>query len=106
MISAIGFLVAVGAVSAVCFVLITRAENARLNRARGGSAYDGGISSDSDGWSLANWVAYSSSVTSSASSEASSNAADSGACTSGSWDSGSFDSGGGDCGGGASGGSD
>ena len=84
-----GFLIAVGAVSAVCFVLMTRAENVRLNRARSrGSSYDGGsVSSDSDGWGY------------SSGSESSTNATGGGACASGSWDSGS-----GDCGGGGSGG--
>ena len=91
MISAIGFLVAVAAVSAVIFILATRADNVRA-RSRGSSSYDGGSSSDS--WSTANGIAYSSSTGTSA--------ADSGACTTGSWDSGSFDSGGGDCGGGGS----
>jgi hypothetical protein len=94
MLEAIGFLVAVAAVSAVIFVLTTRAENAGLRRARarGGASYDGGGSSDSDSWSSATWVGYHSSV------QASYDAADSAACTSGSSDSGSFDSGGGgDC---------
>jgi hypothetical protein len=50
-----GVLIAVGAASAACFVLMTRVENARLNRARsrGGSNCDGGGSSDSDSWSFA-----------------------------------------------------
>jgi hypothetical protein len=100
MINAIGFLVAVAAVSTVIFVLMTRAENVRMNRARsrGSSSYDGGNPSDS--WSIASWVGYSSSVDSS-------NATDTGACTTGSWDSGGSDSGGGggDCGGGGGGGS-
>jgi hypothetical protein len=101
MIGAIGFLVAVGAISSICFVLITRAENTRPSRARtrGDSSYDGGTSSASDSWSFANWGLY-------FSSEASGNMTDSGACTTGSWDSGSSDSGGGgDCGGAGGGGS-
>jgi hypothetical protein len=92
MINAIGFLIAVAAVSAVIFVLTTRADNVRA-RSRGSSNYDGG--SPSDSWGTANWIAYSSSTGTSA--------ADSGACTTGGSDSGSFDSGGGgDCGGGSS----
>jgi hypothetical protein len=90
-----GFLIAVGAVSAVCFVLMTRAENVRLNRARSrDSSYDGGsVSSDSDSWGY------------SSGSESSTNATG-GACASGSWDSGGGDcgGGGGDSGGGGSGG--
>ena len=91
MINAMGFLIAVAAVSAVIFVLTTRADNARA-RSRGSSSYDGG--SPSDSWSTASWVAYSSSTGTSASHGS--------ACTTGSWDSGSSDSGGGggDCGGG------
>jgi hypothetical protein len=93
MINAIGFVLAVAAVSAVIFVLTTRADNVRA-RSRGSSSYDGGSSSDS--CSTANWIAYSSSTDISAN--------DSGACTTGSWDSSGSDSGGGggDCGGGGS----
>jgi hypothetical protein len=92
-----GFLIAVGAVSAGCFVLMTRAENRRLGRARArsGASYVGGSTFDTDSSSVANWFGFSSS---------SGDAADSGSCTSGSWDSGSSDSGGGDCGGGGDGG--
>jgi hypothetical protein len=86
-INAIGFLVAVAAVSAVIFVLTTRVDNVRA-RSRDSSSNDGGSSSDS--WSTATWIAYSSSSGTSA--------ADSGSCATGSSDSGSFDSG---CGGGS-----
>ena len=87
MLSTIGFLIAVAAVSVGIFVLTTRAERLGEARARRSSAYDGGIGSGSDSWSLASWVGYYSTVDSS-------NATDSGACTTSSWDSGSV----GDCG--------
>ena len=97
MISAIvGFLVAVAAVSSVCFALMMRADNRRPIRvsSRSGASYDGGSGFDTDSSSGASWFSFSSS------SDVSGNAADS-ACTGGSWDSGSSDSGGGgDCGGG------
>ena len=101
MISAIGFLAAVAAVSTLCFTLIMRAENKSLSRIRprngsSSSSYDGSsTSSNGDSWSFANSFTYSS--------EVSSSQADSSACTGGNWDSGSSDSGG-DCGGGGDGG--
>jgi hypothetical protein len=90
-----GFLIAVGAVSAVCFVLMTRVENKRLNRARSGGspAYDGS-SSGGDSWSFAGLGG------SSSSSEASGHTTDSGACVSGGGDGGGDSGGGGNCGGG------
>jgi hypothetical protein len=99
MINAIGFLVAVGAVSAILFALMMRADRGSRTRSRGGSSDDGGLSSAGDSWSFATWVGYSS--------EVSSSLTDNG-CSTGSWDSGSFDSGGGggDCGGGGGGSSD
>jgi hypothetical protein len=84
MIATIGFLIAVAAVSTVIFVLMTRADNVRLDRARSrGGSYDG----TTDSWSLASWVGYTSSVDST-------NGTDGSACTTGSWDSGSVS----DCG--------
>jgi hypothetical protein len=88
-----GFLIAVSAVSAGIFVLMTRAENRRIGGARGSSSSasdgGGGVGGDS-GWSFASWVGFT----------------DGGP----SWDCGSSDSGssdsGGDCGGGDGGGGD
>jgi hypothetical protein len=88
-----GFLIAVSAVSAGCFVLMTRAENGRLGRtrARSSSAYDGGGGGGGDSdWSFASWVGFT-------------NGGPGRDC--GSSDSGSSD-GGGDCGGGDGGGGD
>src|SRR5271168_2689070 len=87
MIGAMGFLVAVAAVSAILFALMMRADNKRLSRSRsrGGSSYDGGGSFDTNSSSVASWFGFSSL------SDVSGNAADS-VCASGSWDSGSSDS--------------
>jgi uncharacterized membrane protein YgcG len=95
MISAIGFLVAVSAVSAILFALMMRADRGGRSKLRNGASDDGGLSSAGDSWSFATWVGYSSEVSSSLTDNA---------CSTGSFDSGSFDSGGGggDCGGGGS----
>ncbi len=74
-----GFLIAVGGVSAILYWLMTRAENRATSRSSDGAGSD--YSSDSSsigGWSLTNW--FSSSNSSSDSSSSSS--------ASGSWDSG------------------
>jgi len=91
------FLVAVGAASAVCYLLMTRMQNRRVGRASpsgDAASSDGGFSSDSDGWSLGSLFGH-------ASTGGAGHATDS--CG---WDSGSSDSGGNDCGGGDGGGSD
>ena len=82
------FLIAVGATSAVCFALMSRAERAKGRRtpSDGGASYDPGVSSVSDGWSLTHWFG----------SDHSGQSTD----TSGGWDSGGSDGGGGNDGGG------
>ena len=58
MISAMtGFLVAVGATSAVCYALMTRLQNrrARSGASRGGSDGDAGSYTGDNGYTLANW---------------------------------------------------
>jgi len=95
----VGFLVAVGGVSAIIYWLTTRVENRAARRSSDGTGSDYSYDSGSSigGWSLTNW--FSSSNSSSDSSATSS--------TSGSWDSGGGGSdgggGGGDGGGGGGG---
>jgi hypothetical protein len=91
MIDAIEFVVAVGVVSAIIFVLTIRAENKAAVRARSRGGSSDVSTSASDSWGVASWIAYSSSTGTSA--------ADSGSCTTGSWDSGGVS----DCGSGAGG---
>ena len=81
-------LIAVGATSAVCLALISRAERARGHRSPpdGGSSYGPGISSVGDGWNLTSWFG----------SDHSGQSTD----ASGGWDSGGGDGGGGSDGGG------
>ncbi len=97
--SAIAFWVAVGITSAICYALMTRAENAGRRRAgagRSGGVDNGtGYSGTSDGYWLRSWF-YSENISSSV--DSSGDPIDSGSC---SIDSGSSD-GGGDCGGGSS----
>ena len=99
----VGFLVAVGAMSAFIFALSRRMEKRRAGwgssrRSVVSSDGDGGLASSSDSWSLASWFGGSESSGHHGSSHHSCDASDSGA--SGSWDGGSA---GGDCGGGGGG---
>jgi hypothetical protein len=90
--SIIYFLLAVSGTSAVIFVLMMRADNVKRRASSDGGSYDPGISSSSDGWSLASWFGFD-------------NAGQS-TDTSGSWDSSSVSDGGGSGGDGGGGGSD
>jgi len=105
-----GFLIALCATSAVCYALLTRVEWIRTQRRlagrrSSGASSDGGMSENSDTWSMASW--FSGGDASSCSTDSSGNPVDFGSCG-GSSDSGSGDSGGGggDCGGGGGGGTD
>ncbi|MCP3464305.1 MULTISPECIES: hypothetical protein [unclassified Bradyrhizobium] len=91
-------LIAVGATSVICFVLMTHVQNRSRWRSRAGAGADSGdsYSGSTDGFALGSWF---SSDTSSV--DSSGSPSDSGSCSVSS-DSGSSDSGGsgGDCGGG------
>jgi hypothetical protein len=94
-----GFLLAVGGVSTICYWLMNRSDRAARRPSTGdgsGSSYESS-SGSIGGWSLWN-------LTSSFSSSNSSSDDASSSGSSGSWDSGGSDSGGGDSGGGDSGG--
>ena len=87
-----GFLVAVGATSAVCYAMMTRLQNrrARGGPSRGGTDGDAGSYTGDDGFAVASWF-----VTHHSATDGSGNPIDGG----------SVDSGGGlDCGGGGGGG--
>jgi hypothetical protein len=78
-----GFLIAVGGVSLICFWLMTRAENIAARRSsydRSGS--DSGYAGSTGGWSLSDWYSSSSHSSDSfrdfGSSDSSSNSGDSG----------------------------
>jgi hypothetical protein len=90
------FLVATGTASAVWLLLTRRVQNRRVRRASpdaGGTSDSGGYSSDSDGWSLANWFGHSAG-------DGANHSTDSCGGGSSSGDSGGSDCGGGDGGGG------
>ena len=83
--------IAIAATSAICYVLLTRAETIRRNRRPAGdSSTDGGYSGG-DGWAAANWFGGHHSAT-----DSSGNPSDFGGADSG----GGGDAGGGDGGGG------
>jgi uncharacterized membrane protein YgcG len=87
----VGFLIAVGGVSAICYWLMSRVENRAVRRSSDGAGSDySNDSSSIGGWNIANWF---SSANSSSDSSGTSSA-------SGSWDSGGGSDGGGGGGGG------
>ena len=86
----INALIAIGAMSAICYALMIHVQNRSRRRSRAGAGADGGdsYSGSNDGFSLGSWFSSDNSSV-----DSSGSPVDSGTCS-------SSDSGGGDCGGG------